>query len=91
MLREDVLAGSGLIAKEFAARLSVNREAFYNVLGGRKAVSSTLVLKLSKLLGTSPEMWLVLRQAYNPTMMARERADEIERIKTLNWCEAVTS
>ena len=75
VLSEDVFPATGqgqLLAKtEFACRMGMSREALHNVFTGKSAVSPIVALKLGRLLGTSPEMWLNLQQVYRGAQRAR--------------------
>ncbi|HTK71941.1 MAG TPA: HigA family addiction module antitoxin [Croceibacterium sp.] len=83
VLSEDVVPASGLNKTAFAKRLGMSREAFYNVLSGKSAVSTVLALKLARMLGTSPELWLNMQQAFDLATVGLERRKEIEQVEAL--------
>lgn len=83
VLREDVIPGTGLSKTKFAEKIGISREALHNILVGKSAVSTVVALKLSRLLGTSPEMWLNMQQAYDLAVTAEDRRQEIERVEAL--------
>lgn len=85
VLREDVIPASGLTKTKFAERLNLTREALHNILSEKSAVSTVVALKLSRLLGTSPEMWLNMQQAYDLAIAATSRREEIERVNALDF------
>lgn len=85
VLREDIIPASGLSKTEFARRLGISREALHNVLGGRSAVSTILALKLARMLGTSPESWLRMQQAYDLAVVVADKAPEIEKVEALEF------
>ena len=80
VLREDVLPASGLSKSAFARRV---REALHNVLSGKSAVSTLLALKLAKLLGTTPELWLNMQQAFDLATIDAETRAKIEQVEAL--------
>lgn len=83
VLREDVIPDSRLTKTAFARRLGISREALHNVLGGRAAISPLMAHKLARLLGTSPEMWMNLQQAYDLAVVAADKRAELDRIEAL--------
>lgn len=83
VLREDVIPASGLNKTKFADRLELSREALHNILSGKSAISTVVALKLSRLLGTSPEVWLNMQQAYDLAVVREAKREEIERIEAL--------
>jgi addiction module HigA family antidote len=65
LLSEDILPAIGKPKAEIARLLGVSRQHLYDILGQRKPVTSQMALRLAKIFGTSPEMWLRLQQAYD--------------------------
>lgn len=51
----------GMTVAEVAKRLGVTRQALSAVLNGRAGISAEMALRLSKALGTSPDLWLRLQ------------------------------
>ncbi|MEZ5692803.1 MAG: HigA family addiction module antitoxin [Altererythrobacter sp.] len=83
VLSEDVFPETGLTKTEFAKRLGMSREALHNIFTGKSAVTPFVALKLGRLLGTSPEMWLNLQQAYDLAMVRGEKGEEIDKVERL--------
>lgn len=83
VLREDVIPGAGMSKTAFAKRIGMSREALHNVLSGKSAVSTVLALKLSKLLGTTPELWLNMQQAFDLATVDKAKRAEVEKIEAL--------
>ena len=83
VLREDVIPGSGLSKTAFAEKLGMSREALHNVLSGKSAVSTLLALKLARLLGTSPGLWLNMQQAFDLAVVGAERDADIRKVEAL--------
>lgn len=57
-LKEDVLPGLNLSVTEAADHLGVSRVQFSRLLNGKAGISAAMAIRLSKWLGTSPEVWL---------------------------------
>lgn len=83
ILREDVLPALRRAKKEIAELLGTSRTSLYAILNGEQAVTSDMALRIGKLTGTSPEMWLNLQQEFDLRMSEARLAKEIERIPTL--------
>lgn len=50
---------------EVASGLGVTRQALSAVLNGRASVSAEMAVRLSKALGTTPDLWLGLQMQYD--------------------------
>jgi addiction module HigA family antidote len=83
MLREDFLPDYGLTASRLAEALGVSRQTVNELLRERRSVSPEMALRLSRLLGNSPEFWLGAQRAVDLWDAASEIGPEVERIKPL--------
>jgi antitoxin HigA-1 len=83
LLREEILPAIGRRRVEIARLLGVSRQALYAVLAERAAVTPDMALRLGKLCGNGPELWLALQTRYDLERLRREMADEIDAIPTL--------
>lgn len=61
ILTEEFLKPLNLTQQQFADALRVDRPAVNAILNGRRAVTPEMALRLSQVLGTSPEFWLRLQ------------------------------
>ena len=84
LLREDVFPALGLTVTEAAAKLRVSRQALHNVLAERAAITPEMALRVGKLCGDGPEIWLRMQQARDLWHAERELAEELEKIPTLH-------
>jgi addiction module HigA family antidote len=64
-LREDILPEAGLSVSAAAKALGVSRQMLHDILAERKPLSAVMCLKVSRLFGSSPEMWMRLQAAYD--------------------------
>jgi addiction module HigA family antidote len=80
LLREEILPALGLPRADIAQLLGVSRQALYAILTERAAVSPEMALRLGKLCGNGPELWLALQTRYDLEQLSREKAAEIEAI-----------
>ncbi len=84
MLREDFLPDYGLTVSSFAKALGVSRQTVNELLRERRAVSTEMALRLSRLFGNTPEFWLNAQRAIDLWDAARNIKSKIERISPLN-------
>jgi len=84
MLREDILPALGRSKAEIARLLGVSRQTLYDILDEKKPVTVNMALRLGKLCGDGPRIWLAMQQAYDMQIAEREMRTEIEKIPTLH-------
>ena len=84
LLREDVLPALGKTKTEIARLLGISRQTLYDILEEKQPVTPAMALRLGKLLGNGPELWINLQRAFDLAVAERELANEIERIPTLS-------
>ena len=63
ILRDDVLPGLKLTQVEFADRLGVSRRTVSEILHERRPITPDMAVRLGKLLGNGPGLWLRMQQA----------------------------
>lgn len=73
VLREDILPEVGLSVSAAAKALGVSRQMLHEILAERKPLSAAMCLRVSKLFGSSPEMWMRLQAAYDLKKAAQDR------------------
>jgi antitoxin HigA-1 len=83
LLREDVLPALDKSKTEIARLLGVSRQTLYDILEERHPVTPHMALRLGKLLGNGPDLWVNLQRAYDLAVGERELRTEIEKIPTL--------
>jgi addiction module HigA family antidote len=83
MLREDFLPDYGLTVARLAEAIGVSRQSVNELLGGRRAVSPEMSLRLARLFGNSPEFWLNAQRAVDLWEAAQAIKQDIARIKPL--------
>lgn len=83
LLREDVVPPLGKSKTEIARLLGISRQTLYDILDEKQPVTPGMALRLGKLLGNGPELWINLQRAYDLAVAERELAREIKKIPTL--------
>jgi len=82
ILREDVLPALGMTQKGFADHLGVSRLTVSEILNEKRSVTPDMAIRLGKLLGNGPELWLRMQQALDVwTLEQRGGYDEITTLK----------
>jgi addiction module HigA family antidote len=83
MLREDFLPDYGLTVTSLAEALGVSRQTMNELLRERRAVSPEMALRLSRLFGNSPELWLNAQRAVDLWDAAKALKTQVKSIKPL--------
>jgi addiction module HigA family antidote len=65
IIKEDILPSVGLSVTAAAKALGVSRQMLHDILAERKPLSAVMCLKLSRLFGSSPEVWMRLQADYD--------------------------
>ena len=83
MLREDVLPALSKSKTEIARLLGVSRQTLYDILDEKQPVTPGMALRLGKLLGDGPDLWINLQRAYDLAAAERNLAGKLKKIPTL--------
>jgi addiction module HigA family antidote len=83
LLREDVLPALGRSHAEIARLLGVSRQTLHAILTERQPVTPLMALKLGKLCGNGPELWLALQARYDLDRLGKAKRTELAAIPTL--------
>lgn len=84
MLRQDVLPAIGKSKTEIARLLGISRQTLYDILDEKQPVTPAMALRLGKLLGNGPDLWINLQRVYDLAVVERELAGEIKKIPTIS-------
>ena len=82
IIREDVLPEIGLSVTGAAKALGVSRQMLHDILAERKPLSAVMCLKISRLLGSTPEFWMRLQADYDLKKAAQNKGvmKDVDRI-----------
>jgi len=83
MLREIVLPALRKPKVEIARLLGISRQALFDILEEKQSVTPAMALRIGKLCGNGPDLWIDMQRAYDIEKAERELADEIKKIPTL--------
>ncbi len=82
LLREDVLPAMGLSVSEFARRIGISRQRIHKILAETDSITPNTALRIGKLVGNGPEIWLSMQQNHDLWRTRKELKEEIAEIKT---------
>jgi addiction module HigA family antidote len=80
ILREIALPAIAKPKSEIAQALGISRQALYDILNGKAAVSAEMAVKLGKLCGNGPTLWINLQRTYD--LWHAERRVDVSKIPT---------
>jgi addiction module HigA family antidote len=83
ILREDVIPALGKPKAEIARLLGVSRQTLYDIIEERQPITASMALRIGKLCGDGPEIWLATQRAFDLAKARAELADEVAKIPTL--------
>jgi len=83
LLREEVLPALGQSKAEIARLLGVSRQTLYEILNERRPITPDMALRIGKLCGNGPDIWLRLQQAHDLWHAERALREELKAIPTL--------
>jgi addiction module HigA family antidote len=73
IIREDILPSARLSVTAAAKALRVSRQMLHGILAGRTPMSASMCLKVARLFGGSPEVWMRLQAAYDLKRSAQNK------------------
>jgi len=87
VLREDVLPALGLSVLDAADKLGVTRQTLHRIIARHapRPVTPEMAVRLGKLCGNGPRLWLNLQGAYD--LWHAERRVDTRKIPTLQAAE----
>jgi addiction module HigA family antidote len=65
LLREEILPALARSKTEIAKLLGVSRQTLYDILEEKQPVRAAMALRLGKLCGNGPDLWLNLQKRYD--------------------------
>lgn len=81
ILNTTVLPALGRSKTEVAKLLGLSRQSLHDILAGRQPVTPVTAVKLGKLCGNGPMLWLNMQTAYD--LWQAERDVDVSAIPTL--------
>ncbi|MBB2158005.1 HigA family addiction module antidote protein [Gluconacetobacter diazotrophicus] len=82
LLREEVIPATERSKTEIARLLGISRQHLYDILAERKPVSPEVGVRLGKLFGNGPGLWIRMQADYDEWQAAR--TVDVSNIPTLH-------
>jgi antitoxin HigA-1 len=83
ILREDVIPSLGTNVSDMARHLQVTRQQLHRVLAETASISPEMAVRVGKLCGNGPNLWLAMQSAYDLWHAQRKLARKLQTIPTL--------
>jgi addiction module HigA family antidote len=83
LLREDILPALGKSKTEIAGLLGISRQTLYDILEEKQPVTPAMALRLGKLCGNGPRLWINIQRSYDLWKAEKEIGKDVEKIPTL--------
>jgi antitoxin HigA-1 len=87
LLREEILPVLDRPKAEIAKLLGVSRQTLYDILE-EQPVTPVMALRLGKLCGNGPDLWLNLQKRYDLHRAEQKFGERIKAIPTLEMAES---
>lgn len=82
LLREDVIPALRKPKAEIARLLGISRQALYDILNEKAPVTADMAVRLGKLCGNGPNLWVNLQRSHD--LWHAERRVDVSKIPTLH-------
>src|SRR5664280_1555903 len=91
IIKKDILPSVGLSVTAAAKALGVSRQMLQDILAERKPLSAVMCLKVTRLFGSTPELWTRLQATYDLKKAAQNKKvmDRVARIVPVKPVEEV--
>jgi addiction module HigA family antidote len=83
LLREDILPALGKSKTEIAGLLGISRQTLYDILEEKQPVTPAMALRLGKLCGNGPRLWINIQRTYDLWKAEKEIGKDVQKIPTL--------
>jgi len=80
MLLEEFLVPMGISQRELATAINVPYQRINEIVNGRRGVTPSTALRLSKFFGTAADFWMNLQLRWDLYQAQRSEGSELERI-----------
>ncbi len=81
ILREYALPALGLAKTTIADHLGISRQTLYDVLGEKQPITPQMAVRIGRLLGNGPALWLKMQSTYD--LWHAERTVDVSKIPVL--------
>ena len=86
-LLDDIIPATGRSKTEIARLLGISRQQLYDIMAEKKPVSAAVAVRIGKLFGNGPGVWLRMQATYDG--WRAERDVDVSAIETIRAKENV--
>ncbi len=79
VLSEEYLKPLGVSQNKLALNMRVPAQRISEIVNGKRAITADTALRLSKVIGTTPEFWMSLQTDYDLQVEEQEYGAQIEQ------------
>jgi len=83
LIREDLLAETGLSQTQLAKLMGVSRRTVSEIVHERRKITPDIAFRLARVFNSTPEMWLNMQQAADLWEVQQVHGREYDRIRPL--------
>ena len=83
MLIEEFLKPMGLTQRELADAVHVPYQRINEIINGRRGMTPSTALRLSKFFGVTPDFWMNLQLRWDLYFAQKSESDELRNIKPI--------
>lgn len=80
---EDVLPALGRPKTKIPRLLGISRQTLYDILNERQPVTAKMAMRIGKMCGNGPEIWLKMQGRCDLKIAVRELSDALDKIPEL--------
>jgi addiction module HigA family antidote len=84
MLLEEFLNPMGLTQRDLADSIHVPYQRINEIINGRRGVTTSTALRLSKYFGVTPDFWMNLQLRWDLYFTQQSEADDLKTIKPVS-------
>ena len=83
ILLEEYLKPLGLSQYKLAKASGIPESRISQIIHGRHGITAETALRIGRVLGTTPELWLNLQRLHDLTVARKKKGREIEQLEPL--------
>jgi len=84
MLREEFLKPMGITQKQLSVAIHVPFQRINELVNGKRGITPSTALRLSRFFGNSPDFWMNLQQRWDLYWVKTREANELKKIQTFS-------
>ena len=90
MLLEEFLKPMGITQRELASSIRVPYQRINEIVNGRRGITPSTALRLSKYFGVTPDFWMNLQLRWDLYFAQKSEAEELKAIRPAPFKQSLT-